>query len=249
MALVFASVCQAQQITLGAKPGMAFFYNVTSNWSSADSYAAIPPDLVLVNKTSCIEIRIGEVNFPHVSISSISYYLNGTTDFERGNVNLNSGEGYGFVGLIGSNLKVGDRIHPNGEDTLTVLGTTTRTYGDSTRTINHVSIVDNNPEEGYKASRDLYFDQETGILVEQIDKTETTMSPITVSSLTWKIAYVVGVDGWSIPGFSMPTAPLPQPSNTGIGTITKWHLLIVAVVLLIIALAILIYKKKLVKHE
>jgi hypothetical protein len=247
LTLAFVGFSQAQQVTSGVRPGMSFFYDVSSNWSSSDAYASIPPDLILVNQTSCIEIRIGEVNSPYVSISSMGYYKDGTTDFERGNVNLNTGEGYGFVGIIGANLQVGDKIHPDGEDTLTVLDTSTRIYENNARVTSHIRIVDDNYEEGYIATRDLYFDQETGILVEQKDKTETTISPIVVSCLTWKIVHVIGVDDWSISGFSMPT--VPPVSNTKLESNIKWYLLLVVAVLLSITIAVLIYKKKLVKRK
>jgi hypothetical protein len=242
LALAFAGVSQAQPIVSGVRGGMAFNYYISSYWSSSDSsYSSIPADLVVANQTVCIEIRISSVNTTGVETVTIGYYDDGTTDFERGSINLYTGVGSGFVGVIGANLNVGDRIHPDGEDTLTILDTTTRTYESGARATNHVRITDDNLEDGYRATRDLYFDRATGILVEQIDQVETTMAPITVTRLTWKIVSVVNVENWEIPGFTLPDFSTPAKPDSGANT--KFYL-IIGVSLLLVAIAIIIYKKK-----
>ncbi|MCL2287952.1 MAG: hypothetical protein FWC33_02050 [Candidatus Bathyarchaeota archaeon] len=246
IALMFAGFSQAQPITSGVKGGQVFFYYVSSYWSSPDNFSSISPDLIVVNQTECIEIRIGAINATSVETLSMYYYNDGTVDFERGGIDLYTGIGSGFVGVIGANLKVGDRIHPNGEDTLTILDTTARTYESGARATNYIRIVDDNQTGGYKATRDLYFDKETGILVEQVDQVVTTVYPITTTRLTWKIASVSGVDSWFISGFTFPT-PISKSDS---GRTTTFYLLIVVPLSLIIAgSAIIVYKKKMVKQK
>jgi hypothetical protein len=248
MALAFAGVCQAQPIVSGVRGGMSFFYHVSSYWSSSDVYASIPLDFIVVNQTSCIEVKIGAVNATGVETVTICYYNDGETDFERGSTNFYTGISSGFAGIIGANLGVGDRIHPDGNDTLTILDTTSRNYDSGARVTSHVRIIDNNPTDGYRGTRDLYFDKETGILVEQVDQVETTVDPITVTRLTWKIASVFGVAGWEMPEITLPVAS--STSNPGSGVSLKSCLLIITLSLLIIAgLVIVVYKKKIAKPK
>jgi hypothetical protein len=207
--LAFVGTVQAQTITPGVSPGMVFDYHVSSYWTTTDAYASIPQDLVQVNQTSHVEVRIGDVNTTTVITASPYYFVNGTAVMDRGYVNLYTGEGLGFVAIIGANLNVGDRIHPDGEDTLTVLDTATRNYESGGRETNHVRIVDNNATAGYVATRDLYFDKATGILVEQVDRTETTADPISVSQITWKLDSTANIEGWVVPEFPvLATVPL-----------------------------------------
>jgi hypothetical protein len=201
--LTLVGTVQAQTITAGVSPGMVFDYHVLSYWSSSDSYASIPQDLNAVNQTAHVEVRISDVNSTHVATANPYYFNNGTNYMDRGIVNLNTGEGYGFVAIIGANLNVGDLIHPQGTDGLTILDQPNRSYESGSRATNHVRIVDNNATAGYTATRDLYFDKATGILVEQVDRTETTSDPIEVSQITWKIDSTFNVEGWVIPEFPM----------------------------------------------
>jgi hypothetical protein len=241
--LVFAGFSQAQPIASGVKGGMSFFYYISSYWSSSDTYASIPVNFLVINQTAFVEIRIGVVNATDVETNTMCYYNDGEVDFEKGNINLYTGVSSGFAGIIGANLNVGDRIHPDGGDTLTILDTTTRNYESGARVTNHVRIVDNNPEEGYRGTRDLYFDKETGVLVEQVDQVETTVAPITVTRLTWKIASVSSVAGWKMAEISFPVAS--STSNPTSGIFTRFHLLLIVLFLLILAgIAIMVYKKK-----
>jgi hypothetical protein len=211
--IVLVGTVSAQSISPGVRPGMVFDYHISSYWTSADLYASIPSDLTIVNQTSHVEIRISEVNNTHVTTANICYYKDGSNTLDRGIINLYTGEvtnvftteSYGFAAIIGANLNKGDRIHPNGEDTLTILETTTRNYESGSRTVNRVRIVSNDPESDYVGTRDLYFDKETGVLVEQIDRTETTTYPITTTQITWKINSVSNIDNWVIPEFPLLT--------------------------------------------
>jgi hypothetical protein len=239
---VFVGGCQAQSIVSGVRGGMAFDYYVSSYCSSSDPYYSAPIDFIVINQTECIEVRIGAVNTTNVETITICYYDDGATDFERGNINLFTGMGYGFVGVIGANLDVGNSVHPDGEDALTILDTTTRNYESGARATNHVRIVDDNQTGGYRATRDLYFDKATGILVEQVDQVETTVVPITVTRLTWKIISVVNVENWEIPGFVLPDFSLTSKPDSGIAT--NFYLIIgVPLLLVAIVIAIIVYKK------
>jgi hypothetical protein len=233
---VFAGFAQAQSISPGVRPGMAFDYTLASYWSSSDStYNAIPQELLVINYTTHVEVRISSVNNTHVATANPWYYKDETSNLERGATNLFTGEGYGFVGIIAANLKVGDKIHPNGNDDLKVLDTTTRNYGGSVnRATNHVRVENKDEVIGITGIRDLYFDKETGILVEQIDTTETIKAPFVTSKITWKLTFVSGVDDWTI--------------SDALPTIYVLLMAVVMVVAVIVAI-IVVYKKKISKHK
>jgi hypothetical protein len=200
--IMLSGTIQAQTITPGVEPASVFDYHVSSYWTSSDAYASIPDDLTQVNQTSHVEVRIATVNATTIETSTPYYFYDEQPILERGYINLHTGEGAGFQAIIAANLTVGDRIHPDGDDTLTVLDTTTRNYESGSRETNHVRIVDNN--ETYTASRDLYFDKATGILVEQVDRTETN-DPASVAQITWKLDSTLYVENWTVPEFPVIT--------------------------------------------
>jgi hypothetical protein len=221
--LVFVGTVNAQTITPGVSPGMVFDYHVSSYWTTSDSYASMPQDLVEVNNTAHIEVRISTVNETNIDMAIPYYFRNDTAYMDRGNINLQTGEGYGFRAIIGANLNVGDTIHPSGTDGLKVLDTTTRTYESGSREVNHVQLIDNNQTAGYVATRNWYFDKATGMLVEQVDEIVTN-SPSSTSRTTWKLDSTFNVEGWVVPEFPVVA--------------------VIPVFLLVAAFAAIAYKKK-----
>ncbi|MCL2134407.1 MAG: hypothetical protein FWH37_02470 [Candidatus Bathyarchaeota archaeon] len=253
VASIFVGNIQAQTIVPGVTPGMTFNYCLSSYWSSSDPFDSIPVELLLVNQTLYVELRISEVNSTHVVTDSMCYYTDGTATFERGAVDLYTGNDQGFSGVIGANLKAGDFIHPIGTDSLTIADTVTRTYEKGDRETNHVHIVDGNKTAGYIGTRDLYFDKKTGILVEQIDQVETTEFPTGITQVTWKLDSTLNVEDWTVTGkFSTinntgsPSIGSSQQSKDQ--TISTVQLLLAAVILIIIiTVVIIVYKKR--KHK
>jgi hypothetical protein len=219
---------QAQTVVAGVTAGSVYDYHVFSNWSTADSYSSIPEDLISYNHTAHVEVRISDVNTTNIATFAAYYFNNGSDPVaSRGNVNFLTGSSYGdFVAIIGANLNAGDTIHPSGTDGLTVKDTVTRTYESGSRVTNHVQQTATNATTGITATRDLYFDKATGMLVEEIDRSDTT-DPVSTSVVTWKIDSVTGVEGWVIPEF--PT------------------LIAVPIFLIAAAFAAVAYKKKFLK--
>jgi hypothetical protein len=234
----FSGFVQAQAYGSGVEPGMVFDYTLNCYWESSDpGYSEIPTDLLVYNFTSYVEVIISETNHTHVTVANPWYFKDGTSYLERGAVNILTGDGYGFEGIIAANLKVGDLVHPSGKDGLKILDTKTRNYGGSTnRETNHIRIDNDDKISGTKGTRDLYFDKETGILVEQNDKTETTRAPFITSQVTWKLAAITGVDNWTI----SDTLPTNQVLLIGV---------IVVIVVAAVAIFIIVYKKKIAKPK
>ncbi len=219
--LALFGTVNAQTITPGVSPGMVFDYHVSSYWVPSDAYDSMPQDLVELNQTSHIEVRISTVNETNVSLSIPYYFKNDTAFMSKGNVNLLTGEYYGFAAIIGANLNVGNRIHPNGADSLTILDAATRNYESGPRETNHLQITESNTS--YTGTRDLYFDKATGMLVEQVDQTAQTGSS-GVTRITWKLDSTFNIEGWVVPEFPVVA--------------------VIPVFLLIAAFAAIAYKKK-----
>lgn len=222
--LAFVGNVQAQTITPGVSPGMVFDYHVSSYWTSNDPYSSIPQELIDVNKTVHVEVRIRTVNETIIETFAPYYFSNGSAVPDVGYINLFTGDGYGFVAIVGANLNVGDKIHPDGSDGLTVLDVTTRSYESGPRETIHVRLTDNN--ESYTAYRDWYFDKATGVLVEQVDRTDTN-DPASTYQITWKLDSTLNVESWAVPEFPVLTA--------------------VPILLIAAAFATILYKKKMVK--
>ena len=120
-ALTFVGTAKGQTITPGISAGANFDYHITSYWTSSDAYTSIPADLVDINQTLHVELRISNVNATNIETWTGYYYQNGTAFPLRGNVNLQTGLSYGdFVAIIGANLNAGDKIHPSGDDGITI---------------------------------------------------------------------------------------------------------------------------------
>lgn len=192
------STVKGQTIVPGVAPGDDFDYHTTSYWTSSDSYASIPSGLIDINQTLHAEVRISTVNATNIDTFSAYYAANGTAFSGRGNINLLTGTSYGdFVAIIGANLNAGDKIHPDGTDGVTIKETVDRSYESGTRSTNHISNSVRNDTAGYTATRDLYFDKATGMLVEQVERTDVD-NPRSTTIVTWKI---VSASVWSIPEF------------------------------------------------
>jgi hypothetical protein len=197
--LIVLNTIRAQTVTPGVTPGQTYTYRVTSHWSSSDAYARIPQDLLDINNTDTIEVRISNVNETSVNTFTATYFNNGTGPIAaRGTVNVQTGESTGgFVAIIGGDLAAGQRIHPAGSDTITINYTSSRTYESGPRQTNEIQIIVRNATAGATSTVDRFFDQVSGMLVESTESSQTD-SPASSSSVTWRI---ISSNAWSIPEF------------------------------------------------
>lgn len=189
-------------LTPGVDVGVSFTYDVTASWNSNDQYASIPSSLIELNKTKSIEVRINNVIDSNVTTFLATYLRNGTAIADRGTIDLDTGlSDGGFVAIIAANLTAGDRVHPLGDDMVTINETVIKSYSSGPRETNHIIIEYQNATTGESQSVDRYFDQQTGMLVEEHDvTTETTTNPS--SSTTTIISYnLESTTVWTVPEF------------------------------------------------
>jgi hypothetical protein len=203
--LVFLSFTMVEStralvLTPGVVPGADFFYNVTAFWSSTDEYASIPADLVEINRTDSVEVRISNVTEANVTTFVAVYYKNGTADGDYGLVDVDTGAYYGygaFAAIIAGSLNAHEVIHPLGADGVTINETVIKTYESGNRDTNRIIIEYTNATTGVTGRVDRYFDKLSGMLVESYETT-TSADSKTTTTVTWKLKET---NGWAVPEF------------------------------------------------
>jgi hypothetical protein len=197
-------VCLASLIMLGTVKAqtltsvLSFTYKVTSHWSSSDPHATIPQELIDVNQTDSIEVRISSDGI-NVDTFTATFFNNGSSPIaSQGKTNLQTGETQGgFAAIIRANLTQGQLIHPAANDFITINSTATRAYESGNRATNEILISVRNESAGATSSVDRFFDQATGMLVYSVESTSID-NPNSSSSVTWQI---ISSTAWVIPEF------------------------------------------------
>jgi len=192
------------QLTMASTPGVImgndFTYDVAAYWRSNELNGTIPTDLIEINQTTSIEVRIYNVSDTNITTFTALYYKNGTADSKLGTVNIDTGESYSagaFALIIGANLTQNQLIHPLGNDNIFINQTIIRSYNGVDRETNRVYIKYENTTDGTSASADRYFDKITGMLVE-LNETTTLSNPTTTTIVSWKLK---DSNVWTVPEF------------------------------------------------
>ncbi len=156
---------KAQTYIPGVSLGDMYWYTSYSRWTSSDPYASIPEDLVTANQTISTEVAISNANNTYVTTFTAIYYPDSQVAL-RGTVNILTGDitSDGFPAIIASNLTAGQIIHPSGSDGIKI----NETISKGNRQTNRIYITYYNATNGITISDDRYFDQITGMLVEEV---------------------------------------------------------------------------------
>lgn len=218
---------KAQTYAPGVQPGQDYQYNTYSYWTSSNAYDSIPQDLVATNQTQYIEVRISDANDTFVTTFTATYYYNANPDAARGSVNVLTGDvtDGGFPAIIAANLTAGQLIHPGASDGITINSTGTM----AGRPTNEINISDYNTTSGVTSSADRYFDQATGMLLQEIDRTADDGSVSGTTSVS-QVTTVLQYSPWN---------PAPSPSPTTVpefSPILALPIFIGATTLIVIAL-------------
>jgi hypothetical protein len=189
---------RALVLTPGVVPGATFLYDVTAFWSSTDEYASIPADLVELNRTEAVDVRIHNVTEANVTTFVAVYYRNESYDGGYGFIDVDTGVSYGaFAALIAGSLNAHEVIHPLGADGVTINETVIKTYESGNRDTNRIIIEYTNATTGVTGRVDRYFDKLSGMLVESYETT-TSADSKTTTTVTWKLKET---NGWAVPEF------------------------------------------------
>jgi hypothetical protein len=181
---------QIPQPVPGVSPGNTFTYDFSAFfWNYTNPNAAPPADLVELNKTESIRITITQVSGSMVLMNITSRFENGTeTPPSEDFVDIMSGASVKAFGLIVSpKLATNNVVYPYGTINFTINDTMTRTYSFGVRETAHSSVNTTGVVGTVYAFDDLYFDRETGVMLEWYAEQVQTSSPNEKTALLWKI--------------------------------------------------------------
>jgi len=213
----------AQTRIPGVYQGNIFTYDVTAMWSSNDSNAVAPADVLDINKTEYYRVTIGAVSGAEITTQTVWHFTNGTETTTVGTINVETGiTNNGFWAIVAGNLGVNDRLHPSGSNYITVNSTEMRDYLGGARETNKLTLTltGSDAKGDYIEYVNYYFDKQTGMLVFLNDATVYS-DPTTTVTKIWKIKES---NVWVVPEF--PSA------------------LILPVFMIATMIAVIAYKKK-----
>ena len=249
----------------GVAVGNTFTYSNTIFWNST-----VPTDIapfnLLVQNQSTLQITVDQVSGSTVLLQKVWTYKNGTQNTSTEPDEVNGGI-TGTVLAYAANLTAGGYLFPGATNPAFVINDTTfRTYaGNSFEDTNHI-IVNNTSIEGEAYSfMNLYFDRQTGMLVEYYLTTVYTDLPnqsvtqhlLLTESNVWAVSDNTSPSASSSPtsSTSSPAAsqsPSPSgnlPSNTTGNFPTGLVITIVVVAVVIIVAGFLLLRKGKPKQE
>jgi len=166
-AMVVTSVV-AQPRVVGVSVGDWFKYRaITGNWSSDDPNATFP--LLEWNVTEWMLMSVEDVSGTNITFQSTYHLTNGNEVTQRGDVNIDTGDGNVTFSTISADLNVNDTIYSSfGYSTMKINETIVRAYPDSTRNVNHLNTTMEFNVTGFYQylSVNWYWDRSSGIFVE-----------------------------------------------------------------------------------
>ncbi len=219
----------------GVNVGDYFTFNVTSQWSTTNASATVPPYLLEINKTAYYKVMISSVIGPNVSATNVWHFNNDTEINSLVVMDVETREMYfmnGFQGFCKANLTAGEPLYSGITDSPTINETISRNYASGPRETNVVSfsypVADfYNTTEGTETLT-FYIDKITGVFVERIVHTEF---PDQTGTETWKLTET---NRWTVSASAetLPPSLLPIIS------------VIVVIIVVVVAAAFLTKKRK-----
>jgi hypothetical protein len=145
-----------------------FLYEMKAVYNSNDSNAQPPSGFDNINQTDWVLVEVK-------SIYNTTIYFKGTTHYENGSEQVSNGTqnvegGYSGNMFIATNLYAGDSLYSSGYGSNMIINDTVMTlYPSGPRQTNRVNITTilGNPSGNYTSQNQcMYYDRETGALVE-----------------------------------------------------------------------------------
>jgi hypothetical protein len=197
VAIIFATQpAPAKAVVVGVNAGDSFTYSLKGTSTLTGLNAEDTPGFSQFNRTDYYKITIIDVNGTLVSFDTTWRFINGTEITGKQTIDLSNGQktdSNGFWAIYAANLNVGDLLRPTGYDGLTVNLTDTKTYAESTREINFMSIRSEsflNTDPTYSTLRYdttfVFFDKQTGML-QNLNWITDYNNPEMTEVITWKL--------------------------------------------------------------
>ena len=226
-AIVPASVV-AQPRIVGVSVGDWFKYGeIEVDWSSNDPNATIP--LQNYTEMEWMTMLIEDISGTNVTGRMTMHFENGTEEIEGGYIDIDTGEGENATfWIISADLEANDTIYSSIDySNWRINETISKTYPDGQRNTNHLNLTVLIDQMGIYMymSMNYYWDTTTGALVELTQEYNATMGETETS---WSLSIRITESSvWVIPEFSTLPSTL--------------------FVIIVLAVAIAIYKRKLLK--
>ncbi|MCW4017519.1 MAG: hypothetical protein NWF00_02360 [Candidatus Bathyarchaeota archaeon] len=164
-ALTVGSVFAQIQAVPGVSVGDTFTYESTYLWSSSNAGEVVPAYLVAQNE-STLQITVQTVTGSTAVLQQVLTYKNGTQHTSTEANEVNSGI-TGTILLYAANLSAGGLLFPGSTELPFVINSTSfRDYMGSFRETNHIEVNNTGIEGIVYSYMNLYFDKQTGVLVE-----------------------------------------------------------------------------------
>ena len=223
MLLVFpivGNVFAQTQALPGVSVGDNFVYDSTNSWNSTNPADVVPAYLITQNQSG-LQIAVQHVTSSTVMLEQVWAYQNGTQQNSSLIIEVNSGI-TGSLLLYAANLSAGGSLFPGATGLPYVINSTVfRNYSGSFRETNHIEVNNTGAEGEVYSYLNLYFDKQTGVLVEYYLTTVYTATP---NQTITQHLMIKDTSAWTIPEF---------PST-----------LILPLIMAASALALILYKKK-----
>jgi len=190
LCFAFAQQVQAQDTTehqVGVSGGDTFKYDMAFYWSSTNPTATAPTSWTNANATEYYQATIQLITGTTVTIDTVWRFLNGTevTNTEQTDVVIGVG---GSILLYAANLTAGVQLYPlSSYITDRINETIARSYSQGSRETNHIEVKKTDVENEVYSYINLYFDKQTGIMVEVYTEDVYTSMPDQTFSRTAKL--------------------------------------------------------------
>ena len=234
LCFAIAQQVQAQDTTeyqVGVSEGNTFKYDMVFYWSSTNPNATVPASWANANATEYYQATIQSIMGTTVTIDTVWRLLDGTeiNDTELSEVVTGMG---GSILVYTANLAAGVLLYPRSTYiTDRINETIARSYSQGTRETNHLEANKTDAENEVYSYVDLYFDKQTGIMVEVYTEDVYTSMPEQTFSRNAKLKES---SLWTVSGSSS------DGNSDGNNSPSSWlstELIVVITVVVIVAVA------------
>lgn len=193
-----ASAFAQTQGVPGVSVGDTFTYKSTYLWNSANSNEVVPAYLTAQNETT-LQVTVQQVAGSTAVLEDVFTYKNGTQVSTTETDEVNSGI-TGTVLLYAANLTGGSLLFPGATDLPYIInGTGFRDFAGEIREVNHIEVNNTGAEGTAYSYMNLYFDKQTGVLIEYYLTTVYTDLP---NQTVTQHLVLQESNVWTIPEFS-----------------------------------------------
>lgn len=229
-------------VSVGVSNGDSFEYGLKYVWSSTDNDDVTPSNWISNNQTDYYKINVDSVIGRSLKLSTIWRFLNGTEIAGTEIVEVGNNNVTGFIYIYAADLDAGSPLFPLATDLPFIINNTVfRSYNKELRATNHIEVNRTDLSDLEYRSMDIYFDKETGVLVEATIQevysdrpTQTYTTHITLRQPAFPISTTIPT---STPTETIISSPTPTSTGTQFAE-TQW--LFTGSIYFVIGLSVLI---------